>query len=247
MKTSMDSAQQPIPPRCAEIRERLEDFAGKRLGPADREEVQDHVLGCDACSDALAELLMEQVADGSLPLLVPPSIPSPTVYDNYLRARRSRTSWRALLDAMVNPDTREWAAARMDEIRAGLTSFMNPIATGGVLRPRGAAPLTLGELIADVLTPAGEPSGAKVTFRIRTAPEVGADGRFRFVVSTDAAEYDGRRVICAIALDNAEPVAFEGTLARLDRQDGTTAVFNEEDLPAHNCRVPLDRVTLTIA
>jgi len=90
MKTPMDPAHQPLSPRCAEIRERLEAFAGKRLGPAATADVQDHVLGCDGCSDALAELLMEQVADGSLPLLTPPSIPPPTVYENYLRARRTR-------------------------------------------------------------------------------------------------------------------------------------------------------------
>jgi len=246
MKTPMDPAHQPLSPRCAEIRERLEAFAGKRLGPAATADVQDHVLGCDGCSDALAELLMEQVADGSLPLLTPPSIPPPTVYENYLRARRTRPSWRSVLEALVNPDTREWAATRIEEIRAGLTLFGTPIATAGVLRPRGT-PLDLGELVADVLTPTGEPSGTKVTFRIRTAPEVGANGRFRFVVSTDAEEYDGRRVICAIALGGAEPLAFEATLARLELQGGPTAVFDEPDLPAPNYGVPVDRVTLTIA
>lgn len=246
MKTSVSSFHQPASPRCAEIRKYLEDFAAKRLGPTARGAVQGHLLGCDACSDALAELLMDKVEDGSLPMLTPPPIPPPAVYEAYLRARRPGSSWRAVLEAMLDPGSSAWASDRINEIRAGFALLMNPLPTRGAMRTRGSVVRPPG-LVANVLTPTGEPTGATVTFRVVTPPAVTIEGRFRLVALTDDVAYEGRRVVCTIALPPAEPLSFDGTLARGDAPGPAVLAFDEEGLPARNCSIPLDRVTLSIS
>lgn len=252
MKTPVRSESQPISTRCAEIRERLEDFAAKRLGPVARGEVQGHLLDCEACNDLFEALLLEQVESGAVPLLSPPIVPPAALYERYLRARRPGTRWRAVLDKLLDAATREKAAARIEEIRAGFDLFVNPADARGAIRTRGAvtppAPTLVPDRIsADVLTPAGEPSGTMVTFEVRTPPEISADGHFTFVLSADVAEYDGRRVVCTIALSNTEPLSFEGTIGRRERQAKRAVVFEDEGLPGSGCSIPIDRVTLTIA
>lgn len=220
----------------------LEDFSAKRLGPTARGAVQAHLLSCDACADALAELLMDQVENGSLPLLTPPPVPRPTVYQAYLRARRPGSSWRAVLEAMGDHGPSAWAAERLNEIRAGFALFTNPLPAGDAMRTRGSG----RRLVANVLTSTGEPSGTTVQFRVVTPPAVSIEGRFELVALTNDTAYEGRRVVCTIALPDAEPLSFEGTLVRGDSPGPAKLVFDEEGLPASNCSIPLDRVTLSI-
>ena len=249
MKSVVNSGHPIMSPRCTEIRGLLEDFAAERLGPVARGSVQAHLLTCDPCSDVFAELLVTQVEDGTLPLLTPPDLPSSAVYDTYLRARRPSSSWRAVLDAMVDPAARDWAAARIEEIRAGFALFTDPVATRGAIRTRGAVTKSAGvhgSLAANVLTPAGEPSGTVVTFRVRTLPAITTDGRFGFAIVTDDAAYDGRRVLCAIALPNGQPLSFESTLVRRGGHGAATALFDEHNLPAGRCSIPMTSVTVTI-
>ena len=247
MKTHVSSTDPPVSPRCAEIRPRLADFAARKLGPLARGEVQGHLLTCDACSDALAELLMEQVDSGVLPLLPPVSVPEPTAYEHYLRAHNSPRSWRAVRHAQGRMES--WAKQRLDEIRVGFAQLAashpgaEPLSTA-VRWTRGAA--AMPRLTAAVLNAEGEPSGIALTFEVRRPPRVEADHQFRFIASTDADEYRGRWVICTITLPGTEPLSFEGTLESIDRRGGPVVSFDEAGIPAPAIVIPLDIVTLTI-
>jgi hypothetical protein len=113
-------------------------------------------------------------------------------------------------------------------------------------RPLGAGG-PLEHVTADVLKPTGEPSGSVVAFEVRTPPEITGEGRFRFALSTNAADHDGQRVVCTIVLADTEPVSFEAIIAGREGHDEHAVVFDEHGLPGSGCRIPIDRVKLAIA
>ena len=135
--------------RCREIRERLADFATDRLDAMATGEVQGHLLSCQACSKAFGELLMEEVASGTVPLRTPPHLPPLEWYDTYLHAGRGRfgTFWKSVRDAREAADgqAREWARTRAEEIARALDLLLPPaplapatMRARGALRPHGS-------------------------------------------------------------------------------------------------------------
>lgn len=244
----MSAKDQPVPTRCAEIRERLEDLAAGRLGPQARGEVRGHLLDCEACSEVFGALLFEQVESGELPTLVPPVVPPVTLYGDYLRARRPASSWRALLDALREATSREKAAARLDELRAGFELLLNPVQARGTTRTRGSRGTPpRKQLTADVLTPSGDPSGTTIAFDERSAPEITANSRFVMTLSTEAAGYDGRTVVCTVALPNISPVSFEATITPTGNGEERVVIFEDDGLPIADCQIPSDLIALAIA
>lgn len=256
--TFVSAEQQPVSTRCAAIRQRLEDFAAGRLGPQARGEVQGHLLDCEGCAEAFGMMLVEQVESGVLPELEPPTVPPPSLYDRYLQARRPESSWRALLDAAHDRARTATAAqvakakARLDEIRAGFealaldTVAVRGSATRGSMR--GGPPR---EVSADVLTPAGAPSGETVVFEVGAEPRITTDHRFEMTLSTSTAGYDGRIVICTIALPDGDAVSFEAAIEPAAKAgspgDEWIARFDEERLPIADYKMPLWRLSLAIA
>ena len=255
MKILVSSKRQSIATRCREIRERLDDFAARRLGPTATGEVQGHLLDCQACSEALGELLLEQIDRGALPLLTPPKVPPQALYARYLRGSRVGTLWSAVRDALGAPDVnlREWAETKIQEIRVGFEELVAPpVRLRGAVRTRGAVVARSSspppsKVSADVLTAAGESSGTTVVFDVDTPPAINADRVFALELSTDAGEYDGRRVVCTIAFSRTGPVSFEGTVTRIEAQARRVVVFKEDGVPGRACRIPMRLVTLSIA
>jgi hypothetical protein len=235
-----------VSPECADVRPLLEDFASRRLGPLATGTVQGHLLTCDACADALGMLFVDKVERGELPLLESPHLPLPVAPPVNSQMRRSVLSWRALLDVMVDPQARDWAATRLEEIRIGLASFGPAV---GPLRTRGAetpASKTATQLVARVSTGDGEPAAASATFRVLTPAAITADGRFEFRLVTEQLDYAGRRVRCSIALSDDTVVVFDAPIVQHAGESVATVTFDERDLPARNCAIPPGRLTLTI-
>lgn len=243
----MSAKDQPVSARCAAMRERLEDFAAGRLGPQASGEVKGHLLHCEECAEVFGKMLMEQVATGALPELTPPSLPPQSLYDRYLRARRPESSWRIVLNALRDAASRESVAARLEEIRAGFELFANPLyATSTSTRgPRqGDAPQN--QLEAEVLTPTGEPSGTTVAFRVRAVPRITGESHFIMTLATASREYDGHVVVCTVTLPKGQAVSFDAPIERAAQDEERIVTFDAPELPISNCRIPLDRVSLTI-
>lgn len=242
MRTFLSSENPHVPPRCVEVRRLLEDFAARRLGPSARGTVEAHLLTCDECSGVMADMLMQQVEAGELPLLTPPSIPSPAVYETYLRAREPEGAWRRVIEGMADSNAAEWVESRLNEIRAGLAALMNP--EGGALRPRGAA---VRALAADLLTPTGDPSGTTFSFQVSSPPVITADRRFQFEVTTKDVACQGRRLLCTIALPTVAPVVFEAVIVATAETGNLSARFDDEALPVESCSLPIDSISLSIS
>jgi hypothetical protein len=229
------------------MRERLEDFAAGRLGPQATGEVQGHLLECQECAELFGTLLMAQVVSGDLPELTPPNLPPQSLYERYLRARRPTSSWRLLLEALSDAASRERTAARLEEIRAGFELFAHPLYAGGAQRMRGGpGAARSNQLTADVLTPAGEPSGATVNFDIESDPRITGDSHFVMTLSIASSEYDGRVVVCSIALPAGEAVSFEAVVERRAEGDVRIVRFDVADLPISHARIPVNRVSLAM-
>ncbi len=244
----MSAKDQPVPARCSQIRERLADLAAGRLGPQARGEVRGHLLDCDDCSAAFSAMVIEQIESGEQPLLVPPSMPPVSVYGDYVRARRQNPSWRALLDALREAAIPEWATARLEELRVGFELLLNPVQVRGPVRTRGSrGSSSRKRLIADLVDASGEPTGATVTFELRTGPQITADSRFVMTLASETPGYDGRTVICVVALPNIDPVSFEAVITPTGDGEERLARFDEERLPIASCEIPTDLITLAIA
>lgn len=241
MRTFLSSENPHVPPRCVEVRRLLEDFAATRLGLSARGAVEAHLLTCDACSGVMADMLIQQVEAGELPLLTPPSMPSPAVYETYLRARQPELSWRRVIEGMTDGNAAEWVESRLDEIRAGFAALLNP--AGGALRPRGAPERVL---VANLLTPAGGPSGTTVSFQVSSPPVITADGRFQFEVTTTDMTYQARRLLCTVALPAVNPVIFETVIVTTAETGKLLARFNDEALPVKSCSLPIDSISLSM-
>lgn len=244
--------------RCREIRERLPDFATDRLDATATGEVQGHLLSCQACSKAFGELLMEKVASGTVPLRTPPHLPPLEWYDTYLHARRGRfgTFWKSVRDALepANPQAREWARTRAEEIARALDLLVPPAplapatmrARGG-LRPHGAARAEpTSTVVADVLLFSGESTDTTVCFAIDKPPRITRDGRFGICLQTDAAGFDGRLVICTIMLPATEAVSFGGTVTRRPQEELREVRIDEAGVPGPAREIPLKHVKLAI-
>lgn len=259
MKSVMPSGRSPVDARCREIRERLADFAADRLGPTATGEVQGHLLDCQACSEVFGELLLAEVESGAIPLLTPPVVPPLELYDRYLRSSHSRfgTLWTSVRGALKSKDVelREWARSQMDQIRRGIDALA--LSSGplpAAVRTRGAAVRTRGtvrresptHLMADVLSAEGEPTGARVAFRVQSAPAITADGRFAATLRTDSAEYDDRLVICTMALPDAPRVSFGGALQPVPGEAVREVRIDEVGVPGPARAIPLQHVTLAI-
>lgn len=242
MRTFLSSENPQVPPRCVEVRRLLEDFAARRLGPSARGAVEAHLLTCDECSGVMADMLTQQVATGELPLLTSPSIPSPAVYETYLRAREPELSWRRVIEGMSDSNAATtWVESRLNEIRAGFAALVNP--EGGALRPRGA-PVRV--LVADLLTPTGGPSGTTVSFQVSSPPVITADRRFQFEVTTKDVACQGRRLLCTIALPTVAPVVFEAVIVATAETGNLSARFDDEALPVESCSLPIASISLSI-
>lgn len=241
MRTFLSSENPRVPPRCVEIRRSLEDFAARRLGLSAHGAVEGHLLTCDACSDVMADMLMRQVEAGELPLLTPPAIPSPVVYETYLRAREPELAWRRVVEGRSSGNAAEWVESRLNEIRAGFSALMNP--EGGALRPRGAPARVL---VADLLTPAGGRSGTTVGFQVSSPPVITADRRFQFAVTTTDVTYQGRRLLCTIALPTVAPIVFETVMVTIAGEGELVAPFDDDGLPVESVSIPITSISLAI-
>lgn len=251
-KTFVSSDRHSIAQRCGEIRERLDDFANDRLGPMATGEVRGHLLGCQACSEVFGEQLLEAVERGEIPLMTPPSVPPIELLERYLLGPAD-PSWKVVRARLhdVDAKAREWAARRMEEIRVGFQQLVAPpVLTRGAIRTRGAVrgrgsppPATMR---AKVMAPGGASTATVVAFDVRTPPGITADGRFTLEMWTDASKYDGRRLVCTIALPSTEPLSFEGTVTPVEGEARRRVLIEEASVPGPALLIPMDAVTLAI-
>jgi hypothetical protein len=79
----------------------LRDLIDDRLRPGIADDVRHHVLECQACSEGLAEMILDDVASGLLPAEAPPVVPSFEPVARYLQACSAGfgTPWRMARDA----------------------------------------------------------------------------------------------------------------------------------------------------
>ncbi len=116
---------------------------------------------------------------------------------------------------------------------------MNPVQARGTTRTRGSrgtpAPT---QLTADVLTPSGDHSGTTLVFDLRSAPEITTGNRFVMTLSTETAGYDGRTVICTVALPNVSPVSFEAPITPTGAGEERVVTFEDDRLPIADCQIP---------
>jgi hypothetical protein len=243
---------------CREIRERLPAFATDRLDATATGEVQGHLLSCQACSQAFGQLLMKEVASGTVPLRTPPHLPPLEWYDTYLHAGSGRfgTFWKSVRDALEAADaqSREWARTRAEEIARALdllvpTAALAPatMRARGALRPHGAARAEpTATVVADVLLFSGESTHTTVRFAIHKPPRITGDGRFGICLKTDAPGFDGRLVICTITLPATKAVSFGGTVTRRPREELREVRIDEAGVPSPAREIPLKHVKLAI-
>jgi hypothetical protein len=85
-----------------------------------------------------------------------------------------------------------------------------------------------------------------MTFRVLSPAAITADGRFGFRVVTGQLDHAGRRVRCSIALFHDTVAVFAAPIVQHPGEAVATATFDERGLPARNCAIPPDRLTLTI-
>lgn len=245
MSVPVRSRRTSVPRRCLEIRERLARFEANALGALETGEVRGHLLSCAACEQVYAEQILNTVASGTVPLLAPPPAPSlaPYVRPSPTTHPRFGIVWSTLRDALKAADqqAREWAGQRLEEIRAGLALLGD---RSSVVPMRGA--MRQRTVPSDVLTPAGEPSGTTIAFRVRSAPEITSDGRFTIWLETSDGAHDGRVVMCTIELPETQPVTFAGTLRGSRRGKPSEVRIDENGVPGPAREIPLEHVRLAI-
>ena len=249
-------AGRAVDARCREMRARLADFAANRLGPTATGEVQGHLLDCQACSEVLAELLLAEVESGAVPLRTPPVVPPLELFDRYLRWGDGRlgTLWTAVRTALESADAelRAWARSELEQFRRGVEALSagalpGAVRTRGAIRVRGAVRGTSSDrLKAHVLTRAGKPTEARVAFRVQSAPAITPDGRFAAAFRTDSAAYDGRLVVCTVALPRAPRVSFGGALQPVPGEAVREVRIDEAGVPGGARVIPIEHVSLAI-
>lgn len=249
--------------RCSEVRQRLADFAADRLGPTATGEVQVHLLTCDDCSEALTQLLAEEVAGSAVPPLTPPFIPPPEWYDSYMRNGSSRfgTFWKSVRNGLqaVDERVRDWAREARGEVAgvlealAGSNTRLSPVATRGGGRVRSAEATRTGiqpsssgipaTLFAEVVREEEE-TGETVSFAIFEPPRI-AGRHFRVHLTTVDRAHDNATLICTVGRGGGA-VSFSGAITVGADASLREVRINEPDVPGPAGLIPLEYVTLSL-
>lgn len=240
------SAQSSPAAGCRRVRSWLSAFEAGHLAAAPGRVVRDHLLECPACRAVLASLLKNDVDARPAPWPAPVALPSFDVVTAQLRAGTPRfgTFWPVIQDALRNGDSTEraWGQARLDEIRHALDRL--PPLSGAPRSARNAAARPI--VAADLLGCDGRPTGRTVDFRLKSPPSFTPDGHFDVAMQTSAAGYDGRLVLCTLALSDNDAVSFGGPVDAPTQRGLRRVAIHESGVLASGKGVPLDRVRLAV-
>ena len=263
-------ALDPSGPACALVRQQLPDLMHERLDEVTAVRIRKHLAECEACGEALANLILDQAASNPETLPPSPVVPPIALYEAFLRARQTRfgTLWKSVRDALDAADVAvlEWGRQKRDAIGRGLGDLLTKPAPatafargGGAPRVRGAvrtrgaagAPRSPNErppdiLAAEVVGSDSAPTGQSLSVRLTEPPHITVDGRFRLRCEVDAPDVDGRIALCTVALGEGEDVSFTGVLARRSDRDACDVHMDEANVAAVPGAIPLERISLFI-
>ncbi len=252
MANEIENLAQP----CPEVRGKLENFLNDGLAEAEAEVVREHLLNCQPCSEVLGELILESLSQDELmarPLPIP--LPPQSLYEDYLRARNGYLGalWKTVRDAFRSLDQtqREWASAQIARIGAGIEKIFFPPFP---LRALGAGPVRPPDteasrrvLPAQLLSTIWEPTGKTLPCLVEEGPRITEAGEFRLRLKTEAAQCEGREVICTVKLSGNLAVSFSGTFRSVAEGATCEAEILEDGLPCPTGSIPLEHVELSVA
>lgn len=234
---------------CRGIRARLVDYLNNRLGLIATGEVEGHMLGCQGCSVAYSDLILEEIDNGREPLREPPFVPPIKWYDDYLKQRANRFGvfWDSIKEAMKSADAKvkKLAGDQLEQLSESMRGFMiqptlatRGAQTGGPVRVRGA-----DSIDAEVISSTEGSSRAGVTFTVLELPRI-VKGRLYIRLQTDAGR-EGQSLICTLLVDRKPAVSFKAPLEQTPGEAFWNVDISEE-VPWDAGHIPSGNVKLTV-
>lgn len=223
----------------------IEFLRGDRnIGAELRGRLKGHLLRCESCALAVAEIYYEEVEAGRIVIGGSPLQAEPILRAVDALKPDGGIRWTPLRELVVDSSTWGWPkemlAVAGRRLTATLDRFMQPrlglgLALGPGMGPENEDPNAAAgwsdsehiNLVDDM----GSPKARTVLFEISTPPTVTEDGVLRLQARTREAALEGTTLLCTVAVTEGARITFEGRLQAAAQGAGFEVEIKEEGIP----------------